>query len=203
MVFLRVAVLAFVGFCSSMGSVDLSKYRTDKVKTELDMSKAEGFWYEVMYADIAQVGASCQTMNNTFDSASGKIEQKFKTYYVDSIVPFTQTYTYKPDKSDTVGLYKKYLNGAQALLTLPTVIVDVTDGSDGRYERLIEYTVKSVVGITHVSELRFSARTTEVDDNTLQQMLDVCTALNIDAKMIKRMNKIDHSACKEDGAVAV
>jgi hypothetical protein len=203
MVFLRIAMLALVGVGSSMASVDLSQYRTDKVKNELDMSKAEGFWYEVMYADIAQVGASCQTMNNTFDGASGKLEQKFKTFYVDNIVPFSQTYTYKPDASGTMGLYKKYLHGAQALLTLPTVIVDVTDGSDGRYERLIEYTVKSVVGITHVSELRFSARTKEVDDDTLQQMLDVCTALNIDAKMIERMKKIDHSACKEDGAIAV
>ena len=45
----------------------------------------EGKWYEVAYEDIAQVGASCQTMTNSVTDEG--YEQEFKAKY--SLIPFT------------------------------------------------------------------------------------------------------------------
>ena len=82
------------------------------------------------------------------------------------------------------GMYTKYLKGASALLTLPTVIVDVQAAADDEhyyladavegeastkqeveYEFMIEFTCKNESPIIEVTELRFSARAPTISDD--------------------------------------
>ena len=60
-------------------------------------------------------------------------------------------------------MYTKYLKGASLLLTLPTVIVDLT-GVDNEYEYMIEFTCKNESSLVEVTELRFSSRYMSMSD---------------------------------------
>merc|ERR1739845_120665 len=104
---------------SAAAATVLTDYRTDKVKASFDPAKATGLWYEVWDHDIGQIGASCQTFTNKFNSSTGRLYNHFAVRY--GPLPFSQTYTYEPDKSGEKGVYSKYLPGA-GFLQLPTVV---------------------------------------------------------------------------------
>jgi len=111
---------------TSSGGADLASYRTERVRSGFDANKIAGQWYEVLVADPAQVGASCQRYVNRV-SAVG-VEQSFECRY--GSLPFSQTYIYE---SLDRGLYTKYLSGAKSLLRVPTVVVDAFEETNGQF----------------------------------------------------------------------
>merc|ERR1719327_244171 len=120
------AVSTCVVLFASSGGADLSSYRTERVRSGFDANKTAGQWYEVLVADPAQVGASCQRYVNHISAAG--IEQAFACRY--GPVPFSQKYIYEFRGR---GLYTKYLYGAKSILSVPTVVVDALEEKDGQY----------------------------------------------------------------------
>lgn len=49
---------------------DLTTLRTDNVLSNYNTMKMDGFWYEVAYEDLAQLGESCQYYNKTVIATS-------------------------------------------------------------------------------------------------------------------------------------
>merc|ERR1711964_742311 len=94
-----------------------------------EASKMEGFWYEHAYLDPAQVGATCQTLNASYDVATGTVTTDFSVMY--GSWPFTIEEHYVPrlpPGARNQALYRKsvtapyHLPGG-GLLGLPSVIV--------------------------------------------------------------------------------
>ena len=173
------------------GCPDLLSLRTDTVVNSFDESLLAGHWYENAYEDIAQVGASCQVMENSIIDIG--FQQDFSTKY--GFVPFSQTYIYR---TDALALYTKYLEGAEGTLTLPTVIVDVQLGADGMYSTMTEFTCKEEAGVQVTTELRFSSRSGRLDAATLQSMKDVAVSAGIPQSTVDSVQVVDHSKCKNE-----
>merc|ERR1712216_1063110 len=91
---------------------DLSPFRSAHVKDAFNPNELAGFWYEQAYIDVAQVGASCPTLNSTVATdGSGEVSMDFKVKY--GPVPFTITEVYTPTAKDAAhaGLYMKNAKG--------------------------------------------------------------------------------------------
>jgi len=197
----QVVALLALWLCSIFGAaenVDISNYRTDKVKSSFDPAKADGLWYEIAFEDPAQAGARCQTVDDTFDKSTGEITQIFSVKYPLKI-PYKQTLTYEPDKSGKRGVYTKYMQGAKALLQLPTVVVDVKEGTDGKYSMMTEFTDKRVV--VSVTELRLLARTPTITDEELQMAKKAMASTGLPQKYIDILKISNHSGCSSSGSV--
>ena len=90
-------VLALVGIGMARGATcpaNMQDFRTKSVQTSFEPAMLDGQWYEHAYIDIAQVGASCPTFNNTHDEATGVISMALSVKY--TVVPFTITEVYTP-----------------------------------------------------------------------------------------------------------
>ncbi len=86
-----------------------------------------GLWYESAFIDIAQIGASCQTLNTTYNETSGRLTMPFAVKY--GPIPFTIVELYDPQSEK--GMYLKHVNmPGGKLLKLDTVIVDATAKDD-------------------------------------------------------------------------
>merc|ERR1719401_808803 len=155
------------------------------------MSKAEGLWYEIAFHDVAQVGTRCQTFTDVM-KGSGEISQAESVRY--GSIPYRQTIEYEPT-SEKKGVYSKHRLGA-SYLQLPTVIVDVVDGKDGKYSLMTEYTELSL-GVTKVTELRVVARTPTLDAAALQKTKDVAASVGIDRSIINSLQLASHANCPE------
>jgi hypothetical protein len=79
---------------ASASCPDITKFRSKAVAASFDPERLTGFWYEHAYIDIAQVGSSCQTLNSTYDAASGLISMPFAVKY--GPIPFTIVELYTP-----------------------------------------------------------------------------------------------------------
>ena len=177
---------------------DLHQFRSENVLSGIDFEKITGDWYEVAYEDIAQAGAKCQKFTNTKTDAG--LEQQFHAKYVDKLIPFTQTYEYEADDvedPDEIGMYSKYLKGASLLLTLPTVIVDLT-GDDNQYEYMIEFTCKNESSLVEVTELRFSSRYMSISDEQFASMKQTAIDAGIDESIVNSVALADQSRCQLD-----
>lgn len=106
--------------------------RSGTVASSFDPAKLNGMWYEQAYTDIAQVGASCQTLNSTFvqppnpsSSNDGNVVMAFKVNY--GKIPFTITELYTQNQPPVNGFYTKTaeMPGGK-FLKLSTVFVDVS-----------------------------------------------------------------------------
>ena len=96
-------------------------------------------------------------------------------------------------------MYTKWVKGAKALLSLPTVIVDVTaDGERDPYEFLIEFTCKNETPLIEATELRFSARSSSISDEQFESMKATAIQVGIDEDLVNSVKLVDHSKCKED-----
>ena len=113
--------------CSTL----LELCRSGTVASSFDPAKLNGMWYEQAYTDIAQVGASCQTLNSTFvqppnpaSSNDGNVVMAFKVNY--GKIPFTITELYTQNQPPVNGFYTKTaeMPGGK-FLKLSTVFVDV------------------------------------------------------------------------------
>ena len=79
---------------ASASCPDITKFRSKTMAASFDPARLTGFWYEHAYIDIAQVGSSCQTLNSTYDAASGLISMPFAVKY--GPIPFTIVELYTP-----------------------------------------------------------------------------------------------------------
>lgn len=53
---------------------DLREIRSESVKGgSFDVKRTKGSWYEIAFQDIAQIGASCQHFNNSYDQNRGEV----------------------------------------------------------------------------------------------------------------------------------
>ena len=101
---------------------DVSQFRTDAVRGGVDLKVVSGVWYESLFTDPSQVGASCQVFNNTLLSTTVDFEQHFSVLY--GKIPFAQTYVFEAtDAVNLPGVYSKYLKGMKDVLQLPTALV--------------------------------------------------------------------------------
>ena len=91
-------------------------------------------------------------------------------------------------------MYSKYLKGASLLLTLPTVIVDVT-GPDNQYDYMIEFTCKNESPLVEVTELRFSSRYMSMEDEQFQKMKQIALDVGIDASIVDAVQLADQHQC--------
>lgn len=163
---------------SSVGAScpDLSAYRSDNVLQSFEPSRLEGLWYESAFIDIAQVGASCQTLNSSYNASSGVLTMPFSVKY--GALPFTIVEVYDP--KNTTGMYLKHVNmPGGKLLKLDTVIVDVTAPSaTSPYETLTMISCVDVLGITE-TEVVFAMRKPLDSTNhaTLEKMESKARAL--------------------------
>ena len=115
------------------------------------------------------------------------------------------------------GMYTKWLKGASALLTLPTVIVDVQSAADDEhyylaeltesewrttqepnYEFLIEFTCKNESPLVEVTELRFSAREPTISDEQFAKMKQTAIDAGIDEDLVNSVALVDHSRCRDE-----
>eukprot|EP00946_MAST-07B_sp_MAST-7B-sp1_P004500 g4500.t1 len=144
------APAALAGSCP-----DLSSYRSDNVLGHFDPSRLEGLWYESAFIDIAQVGASCQTLNASYDAGSGRLTMPFSVKY--GALPFTIVEIYNPENA--TGMYLKHVNmPGGKLLQLDTVMVDVTaPNATAPYETLTMVSCVDVLGIP-TKEVVFAMR---------------------------------------------
>ena len=86
---------------------DLAKYRTDFIVSSFDSTKANGFFYENAYQDLAQVGSSCGYYSKN-STESGDVFEWFGFTYVNPnhmMLKYTSqddiaVYTKKIDKGD-------------------------------------------------------------------------------------------------------
>eukprot|EP01063_Lacrimia_lanifica_P032722 TRINITY_DN5639_c0_g1_i2.p3 TRINITY_DN5639_c0_g1~~TRINITY_DN5639_c0_g1_i2.p3 ORF type:complete len:191 (+),score=53.06 TRINITY_DN5639_c0_g1_i2:65-637(+) len=185
-----VVVLGLAGVAAACP--DLATLRSDRVKHGLDAAKLAGEWYEVLAADITQVGAKCQRFNNSAPDAAGTYAQSFSTYY--GPLPFHQTYMY--ESQGVPGVYTSYLKGAKALLTLPSVIVDVVPDANGAYSMFTSYKCKSVAGVVDVSEFRVSARAAAVPDAVLTAAKQAAIDAGLKASFVGGAKTISQAGCK-------
>jgi hypothetical protein len=171
---------------------DLATLRSERA-LKFNASLATGFFYEMAYHDIAQVGASCPTLNFTRPDADNTFSAAFRVKYIGKLLPFTITEVYTKAGSDA-GVYSKRAKmPGSKLLTLPTVVVDATVGVDGLYDSLTLYSCLKALGVAEVQELNIMTRTkaasADVDalvSAALQQ------GVPVDDKGITRD---DHSKC--------
>ena len=158
------------------GCPNLSSYRSDNILSGFDPERLTGLWYESAFIDIAQVGASCQMLNATYDPESGRITNPFSVKY--GPLPFTIVELYDP--LNATGMYLKHVNmPGGKLLKLETVMVDATaPNATTPYETLTMISCVDVAGI-EVQEVIFAMRAPLDSGNhaTLEKMESTAKAL--------------------------
>lgn len=116
-----------------------SPSRSKTIIDSFDPAKLNGLWYEQAYIDVAQIGATCQTLNSTFvphehdwslpspsstsgDTINGNVVMAFKVNY--GKIPFTITELYTQNQPPANGSYTKTAEvPGGKLLKLDTVFV--------------------------------------------------------------------------------
>lgn len=197
MALLRASWLLAVGALARAEDINLAQFRTTDVVESFDASKLSGKWYEVAYADPAQLGARCQQLENTV--LGENIEQTFAVQY--GSVPFAMNFTYRSTASR--GLFVKEKDGfGGSLLQLPTVVVSVVTGANGEYRLMTELTSKSLPGFT-VNELRFLSRSPSISAADLAMMTHEATQLRIIPQLIPRITEVSQQDCGAAQPVAV
>jgi hypothetical protein len=150
-----------------------------------------GLWYESAFIDIAQVGASCQTLNATYNETSGRMTMPFAVKY--GSIPFTIVEIYDPQSER--GMYLKHVNmPGGKLLKLSTVIVDATSKDDtSPYDTVTMISCVSL-GIS-VNEVIFAQRKPLDESNlpTLRNMESVARGLGAswNEKSLKLVNRTE------------
>ena len=150
---LAVTALAAVAHGASCPA-DLTALRSDFVASSFTPDMLDGFWYEHAFIDVAQVGASCQTLNATHDAA-GAVSMDFKVRY--GPIPFTIVELYTPQNASVPGWFIKnaQMPGGK-LLNLPTVAVDVH--TYGGEDTMTLYSCIAPLHAAQVNELVFASR---------------------------------------------
>jgi len=168
---------------------DLLGLRSQFVLDNFDAHKLEGLMYEQSYADVAQVGAKCQTLNTTVLPNGIDFNVDFKVDY--GPIPFTIVEQYT--NNGTMAYYNKNAKEPGGkLLTIQTVVVDVVESADkSRYDSVSLYSCISV-GVS-VTEAVIATRTKIMDPTDVKVLEDKFFAQGVPVQTLKR---VDQSACK-------
>lgn len=181
------ALLLVAGTASASSCPDIPSLRSPYVQQHFDASGLLGLWYEQAYIDVAQVGASCPTLNGTF-KADGTLDMAFKVDY--GKMPFTIQEEYHA--TNTTGYYIKEADMPGAgFLKLPTAVVDVTlQQSGGRYDTMILFSCTTKLGI-EIPELVFASRSPTMDSSDLEKLQAAAKAQGVqwDAQKLKVVNR--------------
>jgi len=172
---------------------NITAFRSPNILSSFDPQKLNGLWYEQQFIDLAQVGASCQTLNSTYNPQSGEIDMDFRVKYIGKLLPFTIVEQYFAH--DEIAYYTKEakMPGAQ-LLTLPTVVVDAVLSDDGtQYETMTLYSCINPLGAV-VQELVFATRQATVDDSVKANMQAVARKMGI-VWDDSRLSNATHDGC--------
>lgn len=149
-------------------------------------SLMSGFWYELGYEDVAQIGASCQTQNITTTDQHGGITADFAVKY--GHIPFHIDEQYTADEvSAGIWTNESSFPGSK-LIQLPTALVDVTP------DTFILFSCLKDQWFPPVTELVIAGRGSTMGDETFNSLLLVAQAMGvpINASQVKR---VDHSGC--------
>ncbi|CAE7526962.1 unnamed protein product [Symbiodinium microadriaticum] len=117
----------------------VAEFRSSRVKNGFDPARLDGLWYEQLYADFAQHGASCQELEFRHDV--DRLESNFSVLYHGG--PFTIKEHY--ESKGVTGIYRKYVTipggfPGGSLIGMPTAVVDIIpDGSGTKYDAMILY----------------------------------------------------------------
>ena len=169
---------------------DITTQRSDFVKNKYDPALLTGLWYEHMYIDIAQLGASCERLNATYDATTGVITSDFEVKYGE--IPFAITEVYTPPKNDSMkGVYLKTVKEpGSKFLQIPTVVSDVQflSGSESSsYDTVILTSCVEKLGQA-IHELVFATRKKNESTTLLNQMENTATGLGIEWKTLKQVD---------------
>jgi hypothetical protein len=160
------------------GCPDLTDLRTDYVVTDYDASMLDGFWYEVAYQDIAQVGETCQCYNKTYSPEGGGISEKFGFTYKSARAMMLQ---YTP--TDTKAVYTKTTSmGVSTASAIPTVVMDIGLNSDGSYATITEYSC-FVAGPVTYQEIRVGSRTPVISEEAMAAIETTLTEAGLDYRL--------------------
>merc|ERR1711924_347164 len=160
--------------------------RDADVVSNFDASKMEGFWYEHSFQDPAQVGASCQTLNCSYNAQSGELVMPFSVIY--GKIPFTIEEHYAP-REGMKGVWRKSVKApfgipGGSLVGLSTSAVSAKLSADGsRYESVILYSCLSIV-----TEIMFATRSPTISDADYQAMVDELKAKKLSTSGLRRVD---------------
>lgn len=173
---------------------DVAAFRDADVISSFNSSLMTGFWYEQAYKDIAQVGASCQTLNATYHADTGILDTDFAVKY--GPVPFTIVEHYEQHDAahETMkGVFRKSVSApghipGGSLVGLPTSVVTAQLSADkSRYESVILYSCVAVV-----SEIVIATRSPTLADADYQVMLETLKKRGVPSSGLKR---VDRTGC--------
>jgi hypothetical protein len=117
----------------------MASLRSNLISTNYTAKLMEGFWYEVAYQDLAQVGETCQYYDKSFASNNIDLVEKFGFTYSS---PRHMNLYYAA--TDVPGFYNKHTGTSETLKTqdagdIPIVVLDALLSSDGSYRAVSEY----------------------------------------------------------------
>lgn len=148
---------------------DLASLRSSLISTNYTAQLIEGFWYEVAYQDLAQVGETCQYYDKTLASNKIDLTEKFGFTYSS---PRHMNLYYAA--TDVLGFYNKHTGTSEILKAqddgdIPIVIMDALLNSDGSYRAVSEYACFQVGPIVY-QEIRVGSRTPTLSSEDIAQL---------------------------------
>lgn len=198
MIFSLLFIILSCELISAFSCGDMSVYRTQNVIDTFDITKANGFFYENAYHDIAQFKSICQWYNKQSSSTSLDYSEEFGFTYTK---PGHMNLKYNLVNETIKGLYYKNVAKPKELIMfdgiipkIQNVIVDAILGSDGTYEYISEYACFAIGPITY-KEIRIGSRNPSISNTNLLQMEKTIKDLGIE---YKKLNVVNHDGCEYD-----
>lgn len=164
---------------------DLSSLRSQRVINDFDPSGLRGAWFTQAFSDVAEIGASCPVLQNTFNDSSGVVHMNLTVEYFGH-VPFSIDEVYTPSGEGS-GLYTKTVAFSK-LLQLPTVVIDYGPTAAGDDELLILYSCTDLLGL-RVQELQFLTRLQHADATTLPAMESTAKGAGVEWSSLTVVNQ--------------
>ena len=189
-----IVILASTTAANASKCPDITTQRSEFVKNQFDASLLVGLWYEHMYIDIAQLGASCERLNATYNDATGVVTSDFIVKYGE--LPFSITEVYTPPVNNTIkGYYVKTVKEpGSKFLQIPTVVSDVqmlSSSSSSTYDTLILTSCVEKLGEA-IRELVFATRKKNESSELLGHMENTARSLGIQYTE-KQLKQVDWS----------
>jgi len=66
-------LLAVVQLAAAASCPNITAFRSLSVRKDFSSRQLTGFWYEQAFIDIAQIGATCQTLDSTLNATSQQV----------------------------------------------------------------------------------------------------------------------------------